>query len=139
VHDFTREALALVVDTSLDGQRVVRALDVLIARHGRLAMIVSDNGTELTSRAVLGWTNRTHPVRGRPAAQPRPAPRVARYHRRAGAGMNNQDPHCGCGIEGEQVMSFRPLPCMGLGAGPFSATSIGARTETGRRPLRWRT
>jgi putative transposase len=37
----------------------VRELDGLIARRGRPAMIVSDNGTELTSRAVLGWTNRT--------------------------------------------------------------------------------
>jgi putative transposase len=59
VDDFTREALALVVDTSIGGRRVVRALDALIARHGRPAMVVSDNGTELTSRAVLEWTNRT--------------------------------------------------------------------------------
>jgi len=59
VDDFTREALALVVDSSIGGQRVVRALDALIARRGRPAMIVSDNGTELTSRAVLEWTNRT--------------------------------------------------------------------------------
>lgn len=59
VDDFTREALALVVDTSIGGVRVVRELDTLIARRGRPAMIVSDNGTELTSRAVLEWTNRT--------------------------------------------------------------------------------
>lgn len=59
VDDFTREALALVVDSSIGGQRVVRALDALIARRGRPAMIVSDNGTELTSRAVLEWTDRT--------------------------------------------------------------------------------
>lgn len=59
VDDFTREALALVADTSIGGHRVVRALDALIARRGRPAMIVSDNGTELTSRAVLDWTNRT--------------------------------------------------------------------------------
>jgi putative transposase len=59
VDDFTREALALVVDTSIGGHRVVRALDALITRRGRPAMIVSDNGTELTSRAVLDWTNRT--------------------------------------------------------------------------------
>ncbi len=30
-----------------------------IARRGRPAMIVSDNGTEMTSRAMLEWTNRT--------------------------------------------------------------------------------
>jgi putative transposase len=59
VDDFTREALALVVDSSIGGQRVVRELDALIARRGRPAMIVSDNGTELTSRVVLEWTNRT--------------------------------------------------------------------------------
>ena len=57
--DFTREALALVVDRSIGGQRVVRELDDVIARRGRPAMIVSDNGIELTSRAVLEWTNRT--------------------------------------------------------------------------------
>ena len=172
VDDFTREALALVVDSSIGGRRVVRELDALIARRGRPAMIVSDNGTELTSRAVLEWTNRTGilalhrarqanperlrrelhrqvprrvpergdvrqpgrgpcrdralaarlqpgatalgprwphprgrapPVRGRPAAQPRPAPPGARYHRGAGAAMNNQDSHCRCGTPGEQV------------------------------------
>jgi putative transposase len=58
VGDFTREALALVVDSSIGGQRVTRELDALTARRGRLAMIVSDNGTELTSRAVLESTNR---------------------------------------------------------------------------------
>ena len=59
VDDFTREALALVVDTSIGGQRMARELDRLIARRGRPAMIVSDNGTEMTSRAILEWTNRT--------------------------------------------------------------------------------
>ena len=59
VDDFTREALALVVDTSIGGLRVVRELDTLIARRGRPTTIVSDNGTELTSRAVLEWSNRT--------------------------------------------------------------------------------
>jgi putative transposase len=59
VDDFTREALALTVDTSLGGQRVVRELDALIAARGRPLTIVSDNGTELTSRAVLEWTNKT--------------------------------------------------------------------------------
>jgi putative transposase len=55
VDDFTRECLALVVDTSLSGNRVARELDKLIARRKRPLMIVSDNGTELTSRAILQW------------------------------------------------------------------------------------
>ncbi len=55
VDDFTRECLALVVDTSLSGIRVARELDALVAVRGRPLMIVSDNGTELTSRAILQW------------------------------------------------------------------------------------
>lgn len=55
VDDFTRECLCLVADTSLSGQRVTRGLDAVIARRGRPAACVSDNGTELTSMAVLRW------------------------------------------------------------------------------------
>jgi putative transposase len=56
VDDFTRECLALVADTSLPGLRVVRELDALIAIRGRPAMCISDNGTELTSMAILRWS-----------------------------------------------------------------------------------
>ena len=59
VDDYSRECLALVADTSLSGLRVVRELDALIAHRGRPAMVVSDNGTELTSMAVLSWCQRT--------------------------------------------------------------------------------
>jgi putative transposase len=59
VDDFTRECLTLVADTSLPGLRVVRELDALIATRGRPAMIVSDNGTELTSMAMLRWSQET--------------------------------------------------------------------------------
>jgi hypothetical protein len=55
VDDFTRECLALVADTSLPGLRVVRELEAIVARRGRPAMCVSDNGTELTGMAVLRW------------------------------------------------------------------------------------
>jgi putative transposase len=59
VDDFTRECLTLVADTSLSGERVARALDAIIARRGRPISIVSDNGTELTSMAILGWSQET--------------------------------------------------------------------------------
>ena len=59
VDDHSREALAIVVDTSLSGQRVARELDTLIQRRGRPQMIVSDNGTELTSHAILTWCQET--------------------------------------------------------------------------------
>jgi putative transposase len=55
VDDFTRECLALVVDTSISGRRVARELNALIAWRGKPLMIVSDNGTELTSHAILRW------------------------------------------------------------------------------------
>jgi putative transposase len=55
VDDVTRECLAAVPDTSISGVRVVRELAALVVRHGKPGMIVSDNGTELTSNAVLKW------------------------------------------------------------------------------------
>lgn len=55
VDDFTRECLGLIADTSLSGARVVRELDSMMARRGKPHTIVSDNGTELTSIAVLKW------------------------------------------------------------------------------------
>ncbi|MCC4234097.1 IS3 family transposase [Sphingobium soli] len=55
VDDVTRECLAAVPDTSISGRRVVRELTELIAQRGKPGMIVSDNGTELTSNAVLAW------------------------------------------------------------------------------------
>ena len=56
VDDFTRECLALVADTSLPGLRVARELDAVITRRGRPSIIVSDNGTELTSMTMLRWS-----------------------------------------------------------------------------------
>lgn len=55
VDDFSRECLALVADTSLSGVRVARELDRLVEFRGAPLMVVSDNGTELTSNAVLRW------------------------------------------------------------------------------------
>ena len=59
VDDYTRECLALIADTSLSGLRVVRELDAVIRWRGRPDTIVSDNGTELTSMAVLRWCQQT--------------------------------------------------------------------------------
>lgn len=52
---YSRECLDLTVDTSISGHRVVRELSRLVERHGKPDIIVSDNGTELTSKAVLQW------------------------------------------------------------------------------------
>lgn len=56
VDDFSRECLCLVADTSLSGRRVGRELDTIIMARGRPALCVSDNGTELTSMAILRWS-----------------------------------------------------------------------------------
>ena len=60
VDDYSRECLALVADTSLSGLRVTRELSNLIAQRGKSNTIVSDNGTELTSMAVLKWCQETN-------------------------------------------------------------------------------
>ena len=59
VGDFSRECLALVADTSLSGLRVTRELTAIMARRKQPRTIVSDNGTELTSLAVLRWCQET--------------------------------------------------------------------------------
>src|SRR5665213_576070 len=55
VDDVTRECLAAIPDTSISGKRVARELSALIDRRGKPKMIVSDNGTEFTSNAILSW------------------------------------------------------------------------------------
>ncbi|WP_081773849.1 IS3 family transposase, partial [Ahrensia sp. 13_GOM-1096m] len=60
VDDYSRECLSLVADNSLSGIRVTRELDVLIRQRGRPNTIVSDNGTEFTSMAILKWSQETN-------------------------------------------------------------------------------
>ena len=55
VDDCTRECLGLVADTSISGKRVARELDRIISWRGKPGTIVSDNGTEFTSNAILAW------------------------------------------------------------------------------------
>ncbi len=50
---------------------MAREPDARIVKRGRPALIVSGNGTEMTSRAMLGWTNRTG-VDGRDIAPGKP-------------------------------------------------------------------
>jgi putative transposase len=53
---FTRESLAIEVDTSLPAWRVAQVLDRLIVGRGQAPVeIVMDNGPELTSRALDQW------------------------------------------------------------------------------------
>ena len=57
IDDCTRECLGLIADTSLSGLRVARELHHIMAQRGSPKMIVSDNGTEFTSKAILKWAD----------------------------------------------------------------------------------
>jgi len=57
---YTRECLALPVDTSFASRRVTRVLDELIAQRGAPLAIRCDNGPELTSRHFLAWGIEQH-------------------------------------------------------------------------------
>jgi len=55
VDDYTRECLAIEVDTSLGGRRVTRVLERLVRQRGMPGCVVADNGPEFTGRAVDEW------------------------------------------------------------------------------------
>jgi len=56
IDEFTRECLAIVVDHSLDADRVVGTLARLAIERGRApAFVRFDNGPEFVSHAVADW------------------------------------------------------------------------------------
>ena len=55
VDDYSRECVAIEVDSSLSGERVARVLDQVIERRGKPASLVMDNGPEFASRALDAW------------------------------------------------------------------------------------
>lgn len=58
VDDHTRECLAIEVDMSLPGARVVRVLDRVVEERGVPSSIVVDNGPEFAGRALDAWATR---------------------------------------------------------------------------------
>jgi putative transposase len=55
VDRFTRECLAIEVDASITGHRVVAVLALLVAMRGKPASIRVDNGPEFISRVLDAW------------------------------------------------------------------------------------
>ena len=55
IDDFSRECLGAIVETSITGHQVARELDRVAKLRGYPCMVVSDNGTELTSNAIPTW------------------------------------------------------------------------------------
>lgn len=57
VDAFTRECLAIEVDVSLPGERVVRVLEQLRVTRGLPVRITVDNGPEFQSKALDAWAH----------------------------------------------------------------------------------
>jgi putative transposase len=55
IDSFTRQSLALDVDTSFPSRRVTRVIERAMGQHGQPQAIRCDNGPELTSRHFLAW------------------------------------------------------------------------------------
>ncbi len=53
--EYSRECLAIEVDTSLTGARVARVLGRVVEQRGKPKEILIDNGPEFTSRALDAW------------------------------------------------------------------------------------
>lgn len=58
VDAFTRQCLVIVTDSSLSGERVVRALEQVVAHRGKPQVIQVDNGSEFRSKALDVWACR---------------------------------------------------------------------------------
>lgn len=57
IDTYTRECLAIEVDSSLGGERVTAVLDRLVAARGKPRSIVVDNGPEFRGRALDAWAH----------------------------------------------------------------------------------
>ena len=55
IDEFTREAIDIVVDRSIDADKVVAVLDALAIVRGTPAFIRSDNGPEFVAHALADW------------------------------------------------------------------------------------
>jgi putative transposase len=62
VDEFTREALAIEVDRSIDAEETVRVLEHLAAERGAPANIRADNGPELTATVLREWCRLGRPA-----------------------------------------------------------------------------
>jgi putative transposase len=83
VDAYTRECLALEVDTSFASRRVKRVLDGIIAERGIPGAIRCDNGPEFTSRHFLAWAvERQIEVIHIQPGKPTQNARVESFHRR---------------------------------------------------------
>ena len=84
VDEFTREALVMLVERSIDADTVVRTLERLVAERGAPELLRCDNGPEMTAHALRDWCalSRTGTVFIEPGS-PWQNPFVESFHSRA--------------------------------------------------------
>lgn len=58
VDDATHEAVAVLAEHSIGGERLTRMMEEVCSRRGRPAVIRTDNGKEFTGKAMLNWAYR---------------------------------------------------------------------------------
>jgi putative transposase len=105
---FTREALALEVDTSWPGSRVVRVLERLCGQRERPAQLVLANGPELISRALEEWAHQhAVPLPFIDPGQPIPNAHGERFHGRLRDACLNEHWLLGIGDARQIVETWR--------------------------------
>jgi len=57
IDEYTKESLAIEIDTSMGGQRVAQVLEQVASLRGHPQSIRSDNGPEFTGKALFNWTD----------------------------------------------------------------------------------
>ena len=100
IDEFTREALAIEVDRSIDADGVVAVLDRLAAQRGAPVYVRFDNGPEFVAHAVNDWCrfNGT----GRCSSTP------ARHGRTPGSSPSTADSATSCSTRGASIRCSKP-------------------------------
>ena len=127
VDDVTRVCLATIPDTSISGKRVARELTMLIRARGKPQMVVSDNGTEFTSNAMLGWA-KDHGVDWHYIAPGRPMQNGYISSSTAGCATSFSMRAC-------SSISIRPVGSSAPGSPTTTPRGRTPRSATKRRPL----
>lgn len=129
--DACRENLCLLGDTSISGARVARELDTLVRLYGKPACIVSDNGTEFTSRAILKWASENrvewHYIDpGKPQQNAFIEPKAGKANRSTG--------RCATSCSTRSCSTASPMPGANWRSGATTTTTSGRIPRWAIRP-----
>jgi transposase InsO family protein len=126
IDDFARDALAIEIDFSLSGARVVRILEQLCEWHGKPLMIRSDNGQSSAAKSF------------RPGHEPKPLPGTSfsrAVRRRTHSSSGSMEPTASkCSTR--TVSSAWPM-CVPKRSGGYPSTTNNAHISPSAICLRW--